>query len=227
MSVAAYRSTAAPRRSPPRPAPPGPPRDTSFTAPSVDVAQAGSWLVNSWSEKSSNDRPGPPRPAALRAPAPSAPAAARSAPCWPTPTPPVATGNAAGRTATTNVAGGNSQLFSVVVSPGTGPHPAHEPATGPVLHDLLHGDDLQLQCRGHHRPRQQPADLHLGLRGRRDGQRCHRLAHLHLNGHKTVTLTVGDGTTTAQTTRTVSPTAAQPPRPLVRRLREQFQCSHY
>ena len=62
----------------------------------------------------------------------------------------VPTGTAAGRTATTSVAGGNSQLFSVVVSPGTDPGtPPDEPATGPVLHDLVHGHDLQLQRRGH------------------------------------------------------------------------------
>ena len=49
----------------------------------------------------------------------------------------VATGTAAGRTATTSVAGGGDQLFSVVISPGTG-DPSGQPAAGPVLHRLLH-----------------------------------------------------------------------------------------
>ena len=125
MSVAAYRSTGGTSAVTASASTAGPTTTTSFTAPSVGVAQAGSWLVNSWSEKSSTDT-------TWTAPASSV---ARTRAVYATDTrgkvsslladsnAAVPVGTAAGRTATTNLAGGNSQLFSVVVSPGTGTAP--------------------------------------------------------------------------------------------------------
>ena len=103
---------------------------TTHTAPDVAVAQPGSWLVNSWSEKSSTastwtkpanstqrnsfSSTGGGKVSSVLADSNGAVL--------------VSPPNAAGRVATTSVAGSGSQLFSVVVSPGTdNTVPANQP----------------------------------------------------------------------------------------------------
>ena len=80
---------------------------------------------------------------------------------------PVATGTAAGRTATTSAAGGGSPAVLRRGQPRHRHHPAGQQPAGPVVHLLLHRPDVRLQRLRHHRPRQRPADLRLELRRRR------------------------------------------------------------
>ncbi len=129
MSVAAYRSSAGTSAVTASASTAGTTSTTTHTTPDVAVAQTGSWLVNSWSERSSTD-------STWTAPADSTSRTtaagtlggkvssllADSGAAVPT-------GTAAGRVATTSVAGGNTQLFSVVVSPG---HRHRRPAGQPA-----------------------------------------------------------------------------------------------
>ena len=119
MSVAAYRSTGGTSAVTASASTAGTTTGTSFATPSVAVAETGSWLVNSWSEKSSDDTTTwTPPPAAPPAPPPPATGGGKVSSLLADSNAPVPTGTAAGRTATTSVAGGGAQLFSVVVSPG-------------------------------------------------------------------------------------------------------------
>ncbi len=121
MTVAVYRSAGGTSSVTASASTAGTTSATSHTTPSVAVAQTGSWLVSSWSAKSSID------PNAWTAPAgstgratPDGTGGGKVSGLLADSGAPVATGPAAGRAASLASAGGGAQLFSVVVSPGTG-----------------------------------------------------------------------------------------------------------
>ncbi len=118
LSVLAYRSSVGTASATASASSVSTTRSSSFTTPSVAVAEPGSWLVSGWSEKSrnavtwttpgsvtsrvSNANPGSGKVSAVIGDSNAA----------------VATGSAAGRTATTSVSTARTALLSVVVSPG-------------------------------------------------------------------------------------------------------------
>ena len=120
MSVAVYRSSAGTSSVTASAGTAGTTSSTSHTTPSVAVAQAGSWLVSSWSEKSSTAQTWTPPASATQRQAPTGAGSGKVSSLLADSNGAVPTGTAAGRTATTSAAGGGEQLFSVVVSPGTG-----------------------------------------------------------------------------------------------------------
>ncbi len=207
MSVAAYRSaggtsavTASASTAMPSTA------TTSFAAPSVNVAQAGSWLVNSWSEKSSNDTTTWAAPASSTSRTSAVgTGGGKVSSLLADSNAPVATGTANGRTATTNVAGGNGQLFSVVVSPGTGTTPANQPPV-PSFTTSCTAMTCNVNAGATTDPDNNPLTYAWNFGDGATGSGVTASRTYATTGTKTITLTVSDGTTTAQTTRTVSPT---------------------
>ena len=81
---------------------------------------ANSWLLNAWSEKSAIARPGRCPPARPPRTTGAATGSGKISMVVADSAAAVATGNAAGRTATTSTSVGRSASFSVVVSPGLG-----------------------------------------------------------------------------------------------------------
>ena len=208
MSVAAYRSNGGTSAVTASASTAGTTTATSFTAPSVAVAQPGSWLVNSWSEKSST---------ASTWTAPASSTARTSAvgtgggkvsSLLADSNAAVPTGTAAGRTATTSVVGGASQLFSVVVSPGTGTvtPPTNQPPV-PSFTTSCTGMTCSFNAGATTDPDNNPLTYNWAFGDGTTGSGVTASRTYTTAGSKTVTLTVGDGTTTAQTTRSVSPTA--------------------
>ena len=131
---------------------------------------------------------------------------------------PVATGTAAGRTATTSASGGNGQLFSVVISPGTGTPPTNQPPV-PSFTTSCTGMTCSFNAGATTDPDNNPLTYTWDFGDGANGNGVTGSRTYTSTGAKTVTLTVGDGTTAAQATRTVSPTAAPHHRgALVRRL---------
>ena len=119
MSVAAYRSSTAGSSAVSASASTaGTTSGTTHTAPSVAVAQSGSWLVNSWSEKSSTATTWTPPANSTSRTTAAATGGGKVSSLLADSNGPIATGTAAARTATTSVAGGGTQLFSVVINPG-------------------------------------------------------------------------------------------------------------
>jgi hypothetical protein len=107
---------------------------TSHTSPAVAVDQPGSWLVNAWSEKSSTALTWTPPANSTQRTTPAATGGGKVSTLVADSNAPVATGTAAGRLARTSTAGSSSQLFSVVITPGTGttdPPPPTDPGTTP------------------------------------------------------------------------------------------------
>ncbi len=151
-------------------------------------------------------RRGPPRPAALRAPAPVGTGGGKVSSLLADSNAAVATGTATGRTATTNLAGGNSQLFSVVVSPGTGTAPTNQPPV-PSFTTSCTAMTCSFNAGATTDPDNNPLTYSWNFGDGATGSGVTASRTYATTGTKTVTLTVGDGTTTAQTTRTVSPTA--------------------
>ena len=131
MSVAAYRSTGGNPTVTASEQTAGTTSTTTHTSPSVAVAQAGSWLVNSWSEKSSSTQTWTaPTNSSSRA-TPAATGSGKVSSLLADSNGTVATGTAAGRVARTSASAGGTQLFSVVVSPGTGTTTPPGPGTTP------------------------------------------------------------------------------------------------
>ena len=95
----------------------------------------------------------------------------------------VATGTANGRTATTNLAGGNGQLFSVVVSPGTGTPPANQPPV-PSFTTSCTAMTCSFNAGATTDPDNNPLTYSWNFGDGSNGQRGHRLAHLHLDGQQ-------------------------------------------
>ncbi len=205
MAVAAYRSSAGTSAVTASASTAGTTSTTSHVAPAVAVAQTNSWLVNSWSEKSSTastwTKPansttrttitgtGGGKVSSLLADSNAA----------------VAVGTAAARTATTSVAGGATQLFSVVVSPGLETTPTNQP---PVPSFTTSCTDLtcSFNAGGTTDPENDTLSYAWAFGDGANGTGITASRTYGSAGTRTVTLTVNDGTTSVQTTRTVSPT---------------------
>ena len=175
---------------------------TSHTTPSVDVAQAGSWLVSSWSEKSTTD------PQTWTAPAestsratPAATGSGKVSSLLADSNAPVPTGTAAGRTATTSAPGGGTQLFSVVISPGTA---TANRAPAPSFTTTCTGLTCAFNASATTDPDNNPLTYAWDYGDGSTGTGVTSSRTYASAGTRTVTLTVSDGTTTAQTTRTAT-----------------------
>ena len=207
MSVAVYRSDAGTSAVTASAQTSGTTSTTSHTTPSVAVAQPGSWLVNSWSEKSSTD-PNPwTKPAASTTRAtPAATGSGKVSSLLADSGAPVATGTAPGRTATTSAAGGGTQLFSVVISPGTATTPPANQAPVPSFTTSCTNLTCNFDATASTDPDNDPLTYAWNYGDTNTGTGVTSSRTYASAGTRTVTLTVNDGTTTAQTTRTVSPT---------------------
>ena len=121
MSVSAYRSSAGTSAITASASTAGTTSTTSHTAPSVAVAQPGSWLVNSWSEKSSTDSTWtPPADSITRATA-AATLGGKVSSLLADSDAAVPTGTAAGRIATTSVAAAAPSCSPSWSAPGSTP----------------------------------------------------------------------------------------------------------
>ncbi len=122
----------------------------------------------------------------------------------------MATGTAPGRTATTSAAGGGTQLFSVVISPGTATTPPANQAPVPSFTTSCTDLTCNFDATATTDPDNDPLTYAWNYGDSNTGTGVTSSRTYASAGTRTVTLTVNDGTTTAQTTRTVSPTAPVP-----------------
>ena len=119
MSLSAYRSTEAASSVTASASAVGNSSDATLTAPAVAVAQENSWLVNYWSEKTSTDSTVWTLPADVTSRGSAASTGSgKVSGILGDSNGPVATGNAAARTANVNPAAGRNVTFSVVIGPG-------------------------------------------------------------------------------------------------------------
>lgn len=212
VSVSAYRSTGGTSSVTASAGTAGTTSSTNHTTPSVAVAQAGSWLVSSWSEKSSTD-PNPwtaPAGTTSRA-TPASLGSGKISGLLADSNGPVATGTAAGRTATTAAAGGGEQLFSVVVSPGTGTvtPPTNTPPVASFTVSCS-GLTCAFNASGSTDADNNPLTYAWQFGDGSTGTGVTASRTYATAGTRTVTLTVNDGTATNSTTR--SATASTTPR---------------
>ena len=133
ISVAAYRSSGGAASVTASAQTAGTTTTANHVSPTVAVGQANSWLVNSWSEKSSVTQTWTKPATSTTRANPAATGSGKVSSLLADSGGAVPTGTAASRTATTSTAAGGEQLFSVVVSPGTGGvTPPTDPGTTPV-----------------------------------------------------------------------------------------------
>ncbi len=208
MTVSAYRSTGGSPTVTASAQTPGTTTTTSHTAPAVAVAQAGSWLVNAWAEKSSSTQTWTaPATSTSRATA-AATGGGKVSSLTADSNGPVATGTATGRVATTSGSTGGTQLFSVVISPGTGgTTPPGNQAPAPSFTSSCTGLTCSFDAAATTDPDGDPMTYAWNFGDGATGTGVTASRTYATAGARTVTLVVGDGTTTAQTTRSVSPTA--------------------
>ncbi len=186
---------------------------TSHTTPSVAVGEAGSWLVNSWSEKSSTVSTWTPPATSTSRTTAAATGGGKISSLLADSNAAVPTGTAAGRTATTSVSGGARQLFSVVVSPGLETAPGNQPPV-PSFTTSCAALTCSFNASATTDPDGNPMTYAWNYGDGATGTGVTSSRTYATAGARTVTLTVSDGTTTAQTTRPVSPTTGnQPPVP--------------
>ena len=207
MSVAAYRSTGSDPAVTASAQTPGTTATTTHTSPSVAVARAGSWLVNSWTEKSSTIQTWTkPANSTTRA-NPAATGSGKVSSLVADSNGPVATGTAAGRVARTSASGGGTQLLSVVIAPGT-----VTANRAPVA--SFTSDCTLMRCTfdaaGSSDPDDNPLTYAWNFGDGTTGTGVTSSRTYTAAGARTVTLTVNDGTTTAQTTSSVNPTTRLP-----------------
>ena len=181
---------------------------TSFTTPSVPVAQPGSWLVSSWSHKSSTAATWTAPGGTTTRATPTGTGSGKISSLLADSGAPVATGTAAGRTATTDTSGGGAQLFSVVISPGTG---TTTPPTNRAPLASFTVDCTDLTCAvdasASSDPDNDPLSYAWNFGDTTTGTGV-TTSHTYTSaGTRTITLTLNDGTTTTSTTRTANPTA--------------------
>ncbi len=180
---------------------------TSFTTPSVAVAQAGSWLVSSWSHKSSTAATWTAPGTVTTRETPTGTGSGKISSLLADSGAPVATGTAPGRTATTDTSGGGAQLFSVVVSPGTetGTPPTNR---APVASFTVDCTNLtcDVDATDSTDPDNDPLTYAWNFGDGTTGTGVTSSRTYTSAGARTITLTVGDGTTTTATTRTANPT---------------------
>ena len=207
MAVAAYRSTGTDASVTASAQTPGTTATTTHTSPSVAVAQTGSWLVNSWSEKSSTTQTWTkPTNSTTRA-TPAATGSGKVSSLMADSNGPVGTGSAAGRVARTSASGGGTQLFSVVIAPGTVTANRAPVASFSSECTLMRCSfDAKDSSDADDDPLTYAWDFGDGTTGTGvTASRTYTTA-----GARTVTLTVDDGRTTAQTSKSVSPTTRLP-----------------
>lgn len=184
----------------------------NHTTPATTVSEANSWLVNLWSEKSSTTQTWTLPAASTERTASAATGGGKVSAVLGDSAGPVATGAAAGRTATTGSSASRSMLFSVVVSPGEtdGGGPTNQ-APEASFSSSCTGLTCAFDASGSSDP--DGDDLTYAWNFG-DGQSDTGVSasHTYANaGARTVTLTVSDGTDTDGTTGQVSPQAPTSP----------------
>jgi len=184
---------------------------TTFTAPSVAVAQPGSWLVNSWSEKSSTASTWTgPANSTTRTTAVGT-GGGKVSSMLADSNGAVPTGTAAGRVATTSVAGSGSQLFSVVVSPGLEIGAPTNRAPVASFTSACTGLTCSFDATASSDPDNDPLTFAWNFGDGATGGGATSTRTYASGGTRTVTLTVGDGQTSTSTNRSVTATAITPP----------------
>src|SRR5215211_2255632 len=181
----------------------------SHTAPTVAVEKENSWLVSIWTEKSSTEP--------LTWTLPSDTTARTSAAATGTgkvsgvlgdSNEAVATGTAAGRTATTSAAVTRTVMLSVVVAPGEVEEPTNEAPTAEFTAGCS-GLTCEFDASGSSDPDNDNLTYSWDFGDGSDNGTGVSPRHTYASdGPRTVTLTVSDGTLDDQATRDVNPTAA-------------------
>ncbi len=205
MSVAAYRSSAGTSAVTASASTAGTTTTTNHVAPAVAVAQTNSWLVNSWSEKSSTTLTWTKPAASTSRTVATGTGGGKVSALLADSNAAVPTGTAAASTATTSVAGGATQLFSVVVSPGLETTPVNQPPV-PSFTSACTDLTCSFNAGGTTDPENDPLTYGWAFGDGATGTGITASRTYGSAGTRTVTLTVNDGTTSVQTTRTVSPT---------------------
>ena len=184
---------------------------TTHTAPDVAVDQPGSWLVNSWSEKSSTASTWTkPANSTTRTTAVGS-GGGKVSSLLADSNAAVPVGNAAGRVATTSVAGSGSQLFSIVVSPGTDNTAPTNQAPVASFTSTCTGLTCSFNAGASSDADNDPLTYAWNFGDNTTGGGVTASHTYATAATRTVTLTVGDGKTSTQTTRTVTTTATAPP----------------
>ncbi|MFB9313974.1 PKD domain-containing protein [Nocardioides plantarum] len=180
---------------------------TSHQTPDVAVRDPGSWVVDVWSEKSTSDATWSVPAATTQRTAAAGTGSGRISAVLGDSAGPVGAGTASGATATTSVAVSRSVLFSFAVSPGVDVNDAPVPAFTASCTGLVCAFDATSST-------DPDGDTLTYSWTFGDGGTATGAAPSHsyaTGGTRTVTLTASDGSTTAQTTRTVvsAPTQTQ------------------
>ncbi len=206
LAVAAYRSTGGTSAATASASTAGTTATTSHVAPAVAVAQAGSWLVNSWSEKSSTASTWTKPAASTSRTVATGTGGGKVSALLADSNAPVATGTAASRTATTSVAGGGTQLFSVVVSPGVGTGTANQPPV-PSFTTSCTALTCSFDAGGSTDPENDPLTYAWTFGDGATGSGVTASRTYGTAGTRTVTLTVSDTTTSVPTSQSVTTSA--------------------
>jgi PKD repeat protein len=182
---------------------------SSATTPSVPVTDAGSWLLSDWTDKSSTAHTWTtPASVTVRKSVYVVTSGAVSGVLTDS-NGPVATGTAAGRTATTSAAVGRNISYSVVVSPGSSTTPTNH-APVPSFTSSCGALTCSFDATG---TTDSDGDALTYAWTYGDGASGTGATPTHkyaTAGTRTVTLTVSDGKTTASTTRSVVTTSSNP-----------------
>ncbi len=211
ISISAYRSSAGTSAVTASASAPGTTSATTHVAPAVGVTEAGSWLVSYWSEKSSTVSTWTPPANATSRAIPAATGGGKVSSLLADSNAIVPVGTAAARSATTSVSGGGTQQFSVVITPGpdTVTPPGNQPPV-PSFTASCTGLTCSFNAGATTDPNGDPMTYAWAFGDGGTGTGVTTSRTYATAGARTVTLVVSDGTVTAQTTRSVSPTNPAP-----------------